>query len=181
MLRNVIQFAQSYGLIPATILVAAIIYWLFGLLGRRKERQAVATLADMAALGEVVPDTLHPKIDPNRCIGSGACVTACPEKDVIAVVSGVAVLVNPLACVGHSACVDACPVAAVSVVFGTATRGVELPKIDRNFETHAPGRLHHRRARRHGAHPKRRGAGQAGRRAHPHDPPPRRRRRVRRA
>ena len=74
MLRNVIQFAQSYGLIPLTILAAAIIYWLFGLLGRRKERKAIATLADMAALGEVVPDTLHPKIDPNRCIGSGACV-----------------------------------------------------------------------------------------------------------
>lgn len=139
MLRNVIQFLQSYGVIPATLLVAAVIYWIFGLLGRRKERAAVATLADMAALGEVVPDTLHPKIDPNRCIGSGACVIACPEKDVIAVVKGVAVLVNPLACVGHSACVTACPVAAVSVVFGTATRGVELPKIDQNFETTRPG------------------------------------------
>lgn len=139
MLRNVIHFAQTYGLIPLTILAAALVYWLFGLFGRRKERKAVATLADMAALGEVVPDTLHPKIDPNRCIGSGACVRACPEKDVIAVVNGVAVLVNPLACVGHSACVDACPVAAVSVVFGTAKRGVELPKIDRNFQTTRAG------------------------------------------
>lgn len=139
MLRHALLIAQTYGLIPLTILVAAIIYWLFSLLGRGKERRAVATLADMAALGEVVPDTLHPKIDPNRCIGSGACVTACPEKDVIAVVGGVAVLVNPLACVGHSACVDACPVAAVSVVFGSATRGVELPKIDHNFETTRPG------------------------------------------
>ena len=129
----------TYGYIAIGIVLSAIIYWLFGLLGKSKETKAIATLADMAALGEVVPDTLHPRIDPQRCIGSGACVTACPEKDVLAVVHGQAVLVNPLACVGHSACVDACPVHAIQVVFGTATRGVELPKIDKDFQTTRQG------------------------------------------
>jgi thioredoxin reductase/NAD-dependent dihydropyrimidine dehydrogenase PreA subunit len=129
----------TYGYIAAGVVLSAIIYWLFGLLGKGKETKAIATLADMAALGEVVPDTLHPKVDLNRCIGSGACVRACPEKDVLAVVHGQAVLVNPLACVGHSACVEACPVNAIEVVFGTATKGVELPRIDRDFQTTRPG------------------------------------------
>ncbi|MFO0742191.1 MAG: NAD(P)-binding domain-containing protein [Labilithrix sp.] len=129
----------TYGYIALGIVLSAIIYWLFGLIGKGKESKAIATLADMAALGEVVPDTLHPKVDLDRCIGSGACVRACPEKDVLAVVHGQAVLVNPLACVGHSACVDACPVDAIQVVFGTANKGVELPKIDQNFQTTRPG------------------------------------------
>jgi thioredoxin reductase/NAD-dependent dihydropyrimidine dehydrogenase PreA subunit len=128
-----------YVYIALGIVGAGVIRWLFGLLARRGEAKAVATLADMAALGEVVPDTIHPRIDVNRCIGSGACVIACPEKDVIAVVGGRAVLVNPLACVGHSACVQACPVSAIAVVFGTEKRGVELPKVDRHFETTRPG------------------------------------------
>jgi thioredoxin reductase/NAD-dependent dihydropyrimidine dehydrogenase PreA subunit len=129
----------TYGYIAVGIVLSAIIYWLFGLFGKGKETKAIATLADMEALGEVVPDTLHPRVDLNRCIGSGACVRACPEKDVLAVVHGQAVLVNPLACVGHSACVEACPVNAIEVVFGTATKGVELPKIDRDFQTTRPG------------------------------------------
>jgi thioredoxin reductase/NAD-dependent dihydropyrimidine dehydrogenase PreA subunit len=129
----------TYSYIALGCVISGILYWLFGLIGKGKEDRAIATLADMAALGEVVPDTLHPRIDLDRCIGSGACVLACPEKDVLAVVHGQAVLVNPLACVGHSACVDACPVDAVQVVFGTATKGVELPQIDQNFQTTRPG------------------------------------------
>lgn len=139
MLAFLSHLADKIGLFPLGLVLAVALYWLFGLVGRRREKRAVATLEDMAALGEVVPDTLHPRIDPNRCIGSGACVTACPEHDVIAVVSGRAVLVNPLACVGHSACMDACPVGAISVVFGTEKRGVELPKIDKHFQTTRPG------------------------------------------
>lgn len=130
---------QVYAFIALAVLVAGVLYWLIGRAGRSRETEAIATLEDMAALGEVVPDTLHPTIDPVRCIGSGACVRACPEKGVLAVVRGQAVLVNPLACVGHSACVDACPVDAIKVVFGTAKRGVELPKIDRNFQTTREG------------------------------------------
>lgn len=129
----------SYLPIAAFFLLAAALYWLGGMHLRRKERKAIATLEDMAALGEVVPDTMHPVIDEARCIGSGGCVRACPEKDVLAIVKGRAVVLNPLACVGHSACLDACPVHAIRVVFGTATRGVELPKVDENFQTTRAG------------------------------------------
>jgi thioredoxin reductase/NAD-dependent dihydropyrimidine dehydrogenase PreA subunit len=123
----------------AGAVVALVLSWIFTR-GRRKHEEAMlATLEDMAALGEVVPDTMHPVIDLDRCIGSGACVAVCPEKAVIGIVRGQAKLINPLACVGHSACVDACPVDAIKLVFGTAERGVELPKVDPDFQTTRPG------------------------------------------
>lgn len=125
--------------IIGVLAVASFLYWLWGRRDQQKHEEALATLEDMAALGEVVPDTIHPVVDPNRCIGSGACVVACPEKQVIGVVHGQAKLLNPLACIGHSACVSACPVEAIKLVFGTATRGVELPKLDSNFQTTRPG------------------------------------------
>jgi thioredoxin reductase/NAD-dependent dihydropyrimidine dehydrogenase PreA subunit len=130
---------QTYLVIGAAIALAAFLYSLIGRAGRGREQKAIATLEDMAALGEVVPDTMHPVVDTNRCIGSGGCVVACPEKDVLAVVKGRAVVLNPLACVGHSACIDACPVQAIRVVFGTAKRGVELPKVDQHFQTTREG------------------------------------------
>lgn len=126
-------------LLAGLLLLALAINWLVTRGARRREKRALLTLEDMAALGEVVPDTIHPKIDTGRCIGSGACVIACPEKQIIEVVHGQARLINPLACVGHSACVDACPVQAIQLVFGTSRRGVDLPRIDANFQTTRPG------------------------------------------
>jgi thioredoxin reductase/NAD-dependent dihydropyrimidine dehydrogenase PreA subunit len=126
-------------LIAGALLVTVIIYWVWSRRTHKVEQEVLATLEDLAALGEVVPDTIHPVIDLDRCIGSGACVLACPEKQVLGVVGGQAKLVNALACVGHSACVSACPVEAIKLVFGTAQRGVELPLLDPNFQTTRPG------------------------------------------
>ncbi|MBI4746186.1 MAG: 4Fe-4S binding protein, partial [Deltaproteobacteria bacterium] len=77
--------------------------------------------------------------DPGLCIGSGACVTACPEKDVIGLASGKGALVNASHCVGHGACAQACPVGAITLVFGTETRGVDIPYVTPNFETNVKG------------------------------------------
>ncbi|TFH30907.1 MAG: 4Fe-4S dicluster domain-containing protein, partial [Myxococcales bacterium] len=96
---------------------------------RSQSEKATQELMDLQSLGELVPASIHPKIDPIRCIGSGACVYACPEKRVLTVVNGRGVLTNPLGCIGHGACADACPVRAITLVFGTAERGVELPQI----------------------------------------------------
>lgn len=130
---------ETIGTLVILFSLAALLHWLWGRSLDRREAKALLTLEDMAALGEVVPDTLHPVVDENRCITSGACVRACPEKHVIEIVHGRATLVNPLACVGHAACVTACPVGAIKVVFGSATRGVELPRIDPNFQTTRAG------------------------------------------
>lgn len=85
------------------------------------------------------PVTLHPVIDPNRCISIGACVTACPEGEILGIVNGRAQLVAPSRCIGHGSCLKACPVDAIFLVFGTATRGVEIPHVNDTFETNVPG------------------------------------------
>lgn len=96
-------------------------------------------LEDLRAMGEIVPASIHPIIDPIRCMGSGACVIACPEKNVLTIVNGRGVLTNPLGCIGHGACASACPVDAIELVFGTAKRGLELPQVDPDFQTNQPG------------------------------------------
>lgn len=85
------------------------------------------------------PVSIHPYFDPAKCIGSGACVNACPEKDVIGLVSGRGALVNASRCVGHGACAASCPVSAITLVFGTETRGVDIPYLTPNFETNVNG------------------------------------------
>jgi thioredoxin reductase/NAD-dependent dihydropyrimidine dehydrogenase PreA subunit len=137
-LKRVESF-QSLPLVILSVVVASIAYWAWTRHLKKREVVALATLEDMAALGEVVPDTIHPVIDLEKCIGSGACVLACPEKNVLEIVHGQARLLNALACIGHSACLPACPVDAIKLVFGSAERGVELPRLDPNFQTTRPG------------------------------------------
>jgi thioredoxin reductase (NADPH) len=85
------------------------------------------------------PVSLHPVVDLEMCIGSGACIKACPEKDILGIVNGRAFLVNASRCVGHGACFYACPVQAISLCIGTEKRGVDLPHISPEFETNIPG------------------------------------------
>ena len=123
----------------AVLLGAVLLYWWWERSDRGKEQAATRIAEDVQAMGEVVAVSLSPSIDPDRCIGSGTCVSACPEKNVIALVRGQAVLVNPLGCIGHGACANACPVTAIRLVYGTKTRGVELPMLDPNFQTERAG------------------------------------------
>src|SRR5204863_10172038 len=81
----------------------------------------------------------HPVVNLGACIGSGACVTSCPEKDGLAVIDGKAQLVNPTACIGHGECLRACPVDAISLVIGTEKRGVDSPLLATDFQTNGPG------------------------------------------
>ncbi len=90
-------------------------------------------------LGIYEPVTLHPVVDINSCIQSGACITACPEKDILGIKDGKAITINASRCVGHSACFNACPVGAISLHIGTETRGVELPHVTPSFESNVEG------------------------------------------
>ncbi|HJW29821.1 MAG TPA: NAD(P)-binding domain-containing protein, partial [Saprospiraceae bacterium] len=85
------------------------------------------------------PVSLHPEIDVNTCIQSGACIAACPEKEIIGIRNGKATLINASRCIGHGACFHACPVEAITLVIGTEKRGVDLPHIKQDFETNVPG------------------------------------------
>jgi thioredoxin reductase (NADPH) len=104
----------------------------------RGERTAKAEheASNQAGLNE--PPSLHPVVDPARCIASGGCVRACPES-ALGIVNGLAVLVNASACIGHGACMDACPVEAITLVFGTERRGVDIPTVSPQFESNVPG------------------------------------------
>jgi len=84
------------------------------------------------------PVSLHPVISSENCIGSGACIEACPERDILGWVNGKSKTINTSRCVGHGACFHACPVLAISLCIGTEKRGVELPHISQEFETNIP-------------------------------------------
>lgn len=85
------------------------------------------------------PVSLHPYVDVNSCIQTGACIAACPEKDILGIRKGKATIINASKCVGHGACFQACPTEAISLRIGTEKRGVELPHVSENFETNVPG------------------------------------------
>ncbi len=85
------------------------------------------------------PVHISPFVDPGKCIGSGACITACPEKEVIGLSGGKGKLVHASRCIGHGACAIACPVGAITLVFGSETRGVDIPDVSPDFQTNVPG------------------------------------------
>lgn len=109
---------------------------------RKKKKNYTKTkekvkLAKIEGLFE--PVSLHPFIDLKSCIGSGACITACPEKDILGIVDGVATVINTSNCIGHGACFHACPVEAISLRIGSETRGVDLPHVSEDYETNIKG------------------------------------------
>jgi len=116
----------------------SIVAWL-KLKKQKKGKYAQQMLSENQEAGMTEPASLHPVIDLSRCVGSGACVSACPEKQVIAIIDHKAHLVNPTSCIGHGACAAACAHDAITLVFGTETRGVDIPNVAPNFETNVPG------------------------------------------
>ena len=107
-----------------------------------KHAENAAIHYESVEAGLSAPPSLHPVIDPLRCIGCEACVHACPEypaHKVLGVIRGKAHLVSPSDCIGHGACKTVCPVDAIRLVFGTSERGVDIPAVEPNFETNVPG------------------------------------------
>jgi len=108
----------------------------------RLERVSEAAHETSRAAGLIDPASLHPVVDPARCIGCGSCVKACPEQphhQVLGLLRGRAELVSPTDCIGHGACKTACPTEAITLVFGTERRGVEIPVVSSHFESSVPG------------------------------------------
>lgn len=106
---------------------------------RRRGSLAVATLEEARSTGMTEPASLHPVIDATRCVGCGSCVGACPEGEILGLIDRKAQLVNPSHCIGHGACRTACPMGAITLVFGTEKRGVDIPLVNPDFQTNVPG------------------------------------------
>lgn len=107
--------------------------------GRRKETVSREIKKEQQEAGLMEPASLHPVIDPAICMGCAACVPACPEKNVIGIIHQKAELITPANCIGHGACKAACPVDAITLVFGSDKRGVDIPYVSPDFETNVPG------------------------------------------
>lgn len=124
----------------AAYLIPLLVIWIgFSARQKRREKTAKAILNETIASGLTEPASLHPVIDPHFCIGCGSCVSACPEGQILGLVKGKAELVEPSKCIGHGACAAACPMQAISLVFGTEKRGVDIPHVGSDFQTNVPG------------------------------------------
>ncbi len=109
---------------------------------RRLHKRSLKIRDAARASGMNEPPSIHPVVDPNICIGCKSCIKACPEMpkhQVLGLIFGKADLISPSDCIGHGACRTACPVGAITLVFGTATRGIDIPHVGPDFQTNVPG------------------------------------------
>jgi thioredoxin reductase/NAD-dependent dihydropyrimidine dehydrogenase PreA subunit len=127
-------FVSLVYLVPMALMVGIYVF-----LRQRRNRTSTRSLAESMEAGLTDPVSLHPIVDPKLCIGCGSCVSACPEKGVLGLIHSKAELINPTACVGHGACKTSCPEGAITLVFGTRRRGVDIPEVSPDFESTVPG------------------------------------------
>jgi len=106
---------------------------------RRNSKRVEEKIVKAKQEGLFEPVSLHPVVDVNKCIQTGACISACPEKDILGIRKGKATTINASHCIGHGACFRACPTQAITLCIGTEKRGVDLPHVNQNFETNVPG------------------------------------------
>ena len=106
---------------------------------RRHNRMVREKMKRAQELGSHETTSLHPRVDDGLCIGCEECVRGCPEQDVLMTYKHKAVVVDASECVGHGICERVCPVGAISLVVGTESRGLELPRLTEHFETSVSG------------------------------------------
>ncbi len=125
---------QNITLIAGVVIILAVV-GPYLLLQKRGSAKMTKEIERAKQYGLSEPATIHPKVNRAICIGSGSCINACPEKNVLGIVDNKAEAVYASRCVGHGACARACPVGAIELVFGTEKRGVDIPQVQPNFET----------------------------------------------
>ncbi|HPE58449.1 MAG TPA: NAD(P)-binding domain-containing protein [Bacteroidales bacterium] len=136
MSEQLIENIIVYGFV---LLLCGIVVWIYLRKQARESRQVEEKIEKAKETGLYEPISLHPVIDENSCIKTGACIIACPERDIIGIRRGKATAINASRCVGHGACFHACPTQAISLCIGTETRGVDLPHVNQKFESNVPG------------------------------------------
>ena len=135
-MEQIIESILIYGFAGILCIAVVIIYL------RKKSRESKIVdekIKKATEDGMHEPISLHPVVDVNSCIATGACVAACPEHDILGIRNGKATTINASQCIGHGACFHACPTEAISLRIGTEKRGVDIPHVSRTFETNVPG------------------------------------------
>lgn len=103
--------------------------------GQKKKEEEARAAAEKGKLYSHGPQSQHPHIDANYCIGCAACTTVCPEGDVLAMLGGKAVIVNGYKCIGHSLCAEVCPVGAITMVMASPSMGANMPFLTPEYQT----------------------------------------------
>jgi len=132
LLENIVVYS-------AAIVFCLLVVFLYLRRQKKNSRKVEEKILKAKLDGIYEPVSLHPVVDPDKCIQTGACISACPEKDILGIVNGKATTINASHCIGHGACFHACPTQAITLMIGTEKRGVELPHINQNFETNVEG------------------------------------------
>ena len=136
---NMEQTIESILIYSTAIILSVVVVALYLRKKNKASRVTEEKVRQAKENGLNEPVSLHAYVDVNKCIQTGACITACPEHDILGIINGKATLINASQCIGHGACFRACPTGAISLRIGTEKRGVELPEVDENFETNVPG------------------------------------------
>ena len=135
---NLVNLIKENFLLFSFLPIAGVVGYIIW--SREKNSKAAQKILDDILQNKInEPMSLHPEIDPNICMGCAACVKVCPEGSILQLINHKAVLVGPTQCVGHGECEASCPVGAISLVFGTKTRGMDIPRVSTNYETNVPG------------------------------------------
>ena len=87
---------------------------------------------------------MYPAVNRAVCVGCGACVQSCREKDVLAVIHGKSTLVNPLACRCRGDCERNCVSGGLKLVEYGSKLKVRIPWTDENFRKQHRGHLYRR-------------------------------------
>ncbi len=135
-MEQLIENILIYGL---TFILCGTVIFIYVRKQIKNSKKVEEKIAKAKIDGLYEPVSLHPVVDVNSCIRTGACIAACPEKDILGIVNGKATTVNASHCIGHGACFHACPTQAITLCIGTEKRGVELPHVNQTFETNVQG------------------------------------------
>ncbi len=130
---------EQIGIYSSVVLFCALVVYLYLKKEKKASKIVEAKIEEAKESRLHEPVSLHPIIDLDTCIKSGACVEACPEKDILGILNGGGTLIKASNCIGHGACFHACPVEAISLVIGTEKRGVDLPHVSEKYESNMPG------------------------------------------
>jgi thioredoxin reductase/Pyruvate/2-oxoacid:ferredoxin oxidoreductase delta subunit len=86
--------SEQFVIYAIVFLFCGIILFIYLRKLKKESRDVEKKVVKAKQEGLFEPVSLYPEINENKCIKSGACVTACPEKDNLGIMNGRATLIN---------------------------------------------------------------------------------------